>query len=100
MSAFPKARETLNVDVDASSNGPDMTEDRGYFGTLRTDIQAAVLEFCGTFLFLLLGLGLYRYFPRRGQSEFIRLQVESKPPPPRINRLSPLLKEPEAVMER
>ncbi|KAG8902061.1 3'-5' DNA helicase [Tulasnella sp. 403] len=27
------------------------------FGSLRLDIQAAMLEFCGTFLFLLLGLG-------------------------------------------
>ncbi|KAG8917769.1 Aquaporin-4 [Tulasnella sp. 417] len=31
--------------------------DRGIFGSVRTDIQAAFLEFCGTFLFLLLGLG-------------------------------------------
>lgn len=27
------------------------------FSTVRMDIQAAILEFCGTFLFLLLGLG-------------------------------------------
>ncbi|KAG9014673.1 Aquaporin-4 [Tulasnella sp. 427] len=49
--------------MDRTANGrrnrilhnPD--SERGIFGSLKTDVQAAFLEFCGTFLFLLLGLG-------------------------------------------
>ncbi|KAG8936921.1 Aquaporin-4 [Tulasnella sp. 418] len=33
------------------------TDNKPIFGTLKLDLEAAVLEFCGTFLFLLLGLG-------------------------------------------
>ncbi|KAG8947460.1 Aquaporin-4 [Tulasnella sp. 424] len=49
------ARRTASGRRIPGLHNPD--SEHGIFGSLKIDIQAAFLEFCGTFLFLLLGLG-------------------------------------------
>lgn len=57
-------------------HNPD--SDRGIFGSLKTDLQAAFLEFCGTFLFLLLGLGGIQAAAYSNQSSVAAASADSE----------------------